>query len=152
MQSESKSAGGNRRRLAERGVALLECAKGVAVLLIGGGIAGALHHNHGLEDIAATLLFALHMSAGTGGAEKGVAGIKVPGRRYSVRDGIRRRATRLDRTQTESHRSGASSAARKCCSAPLGRKRHPERTVFSQTRHPAWRLFSGLPGGTALGF
>jgi uncharacterized membrane protein (DUF2068 family) len=54
-------AGMNRGRVAERGVALLECAKGVAVLLIGFGIAAALHHYHDVEDIASTLLFALHI-------------------------------------------------------------------------------------------
>ncbi len=61
MHSESQSAGRDSSRVAERGVALLECAKGCAVLLIGSGIAAALHHNHDLEDIASTLLYALHI-------------------------------------------------------------------------------------------
>ena len=57
----SNAARNDRRRLAVRGVALIEFLKGSAILLIGAGFAAALHREHDIEDLAVTLLYALHL-------------------------------------------------------------------------------------------
>lgn len=42
-------------------MALIEFFKGLAILLIGAGFAAVLHHQHDAEELAVTLLYALHL-------------------------------------------------------------------------------------------
>jgi uncharacterized membrane protein (DUF2068 family) len=48
-------------RAAERGVAVMEFLKGLAILLIGAGFATLLHRDHDVDDIAVNLLYVLHI-------------------------------------------------------------------------------------------
>ncbi len=61
MKNSSPAAAHHSARPAERGVAVLEFLKGLAVLLIGAGFATMLHRDHDVEDVAVNLLYALHI-------------------------------------------------------------------------------------------
>lgn len=50
------------RKVAERGVAVLEFLKGLAVVLIGIGVITMFHRQHDFDDMAANLLYVLHIS------------------------------------------------------------------------------------------
>lgn len=62
MQSPPKETNTPVFKAAERGIAALEFLKGLAVVLLGTGVATMLHHEHDVEDVAVNLLYVLHIS------------------------------------------------------------------------------------------
>lgn len=60
MFQSSQHANPNSRAL--RSIAILECAKGMAVLLVGLGLLSLSHHDIDIEDIAQHLLYVLHLN------------------------------------------------------------------------------------------
>jgi uncharacterized membrane protein (DUF2068 family) len=61
-QSQTKASVRKKARFGVRGVAALEFLKGLVVLLVGAGFATLLHREHDVDDVAASLLYVLHLN------------------------------------------------------------------------------------------